>query len=432
MVETRKPCLRAVRQIIRCSRAQWLVWLAVTLIIAPFVPLRARGQGAVNTAALAPLPAPAQPPNIVSLSAGEQLGKDIFYDDTLSNPPGYACATCHNPQTAFTGPSSLVNRAAGPVPGVIPERFGRRNPQPIPYATFSPRGPYLTSAEGGTYVGGTFWDGRTPDTAMQARMPFLDQNEMANTPTGPYPPHAGGFSPGVARKLAARPYAGLFESFLAAMSSKLQPMNKYMLWRRRRWQCMKPRRRSTSSAPSMMPPPTGRRPCSFIRLPPPRKTDGVLFFGKAQCFECHSSTNARFRARKPRRARTHSRCIAMPTLGCQEIPEIPFMPTPTARPTRKAATHSARITLTTVSGANPNPAPDGTRFMEAQPGDIPQFDGLFKAPSLRNVDQRPYPGFVRSYMHNGVFKSLEEVVHFYNKRSVATNAAGQDRGIRLA
>jgi hypothetical protein len=64
-------------------------------------------------------------------------------------------------------------------------------------------------------------------------------------------------------------------------------------------------------------------------------------------------------------------------------------------------------------------------FMDAQPGDVPQFDGLFKAPGLRNVDQRPYPGFVRSYMHNGVFKSLEEVVHFYNKRSVATNAAGQ-------
>ena len=52
---------------------------------------------------------------------------------------------------------------------------------------------------------------------------------------------------------------------------------------------------------------------------------------------------------------------------------------------------------------------------------------MFKAPSLRNVDQRPYPGFVKSYMHNGVFKSLEEVVHFYNKRSVATNSVGQEK-----
>jgi cytochrome c peroxidase len=78
-------------------------------------------------------------------------------------------------------------------------------------------------------------------------------------------------------------------------------------------------------------------------------------------------------------------------------------------------------------GANPNPAPDGTRFMDVKPGDVPQFDGMFKATSLRNTDQRPSPGFVRSYMHNGVFKSLEEVVHFYNKRNVATNSLGQEK-----
>ena len=29
-------------------------------------------------------------------------------------------------------------------------------------------------------------------------------------------------------------------------------------------------------------------------------------------------------------------------------------------------------------------------------------------------------------MHNGVFKSLQEVVHFYNKRNIAVNAAGQE------
>jgi cytochrome c peroxidase len=77
-------------------------------------------------------------------------------------------------------------------------------------------------------------------------------------------------------------------------------------------------------------------------------------------------------------------------------------------------------------GSNPNPAPDGTRFMNTTPGDIPQFRGLFKAPSLRDVDLRPYPSFVKSYMHNGVFKSLEEIVHFYNKRNIATNADGDE------
>jgi cytochrome c peroxidase len=34
------------------------------------------------------------------------------------------------------------------------------------------------------------------------------------------------------------------------------------------------------------------------------------------------------------------------------------------------------------------------------------------------VDLRPGKGFPKAYMHNGVFKSLEEVVHFYNTRDV--------------
>jgi cytochrome c peroxidase len=45
-------------------------------------------------------------------------------------------------------------------------------------------------------------------------------------------------------------------------------------------------------------------------------------------------------------------------------------------------------------------------------------DGKFRVPTARNVDMRPGKGFTKAYMHNGVFKSLEEVVHFYNTRDV--------------
>jgi cytochrome c peroxidase len=31
---------------------------------------------------------------------------------------------------------------------------------------------------------------------------------------------------------------------------------------------------------------------------------------------------------------------------------------------------------------------------------------------------RPYPEFVKAFGHNGFFKSLEEIVHFYNTRDV--------------
>ena len=45
--------------------------------------------------------------------------------------------------------------------------------------------------------------------------------------------------------------------------------------------------------------------------------------------------------------------------------------------------------------------------------------GKHRTPTLRNVDKRPSPGFVKAFMHNGYFKSLKDVVHFYNTRDVA-------------
>jgi len=42
--------------------------------------------------------------------------------------------------------------------------------------------------------------------------------------------------------------------------------------------------------------------------------------------------------------------------------------------------------------------------------------GRHKTPTLRNVDLRPSRQFVKAYTHNGYFKSLKEIVHFYNVR----------------
>ena len=46
--------------------------------------------------------------------------------------------------------------------------------------------------------------------------------------------------------------------------------------------------------------------------------------------------------------------------------------------------------------------------------------GKHKVPTLRNVDKRPYPEFVKAFGHNGYFKSLEAITHFYNTRDVIT------------
>jgi cytochrome c peroxidase len=42
--------------------------------------------------------------------------------------------------------------------------------------------------------------------------------------------------------------------------------------------------------------------------------------------------------------------------------------------------------------------------------------GKHKVPTLRNVDLRPDPDDVKAFGHNGYFKSLEQIVHFYNTR----------------
>jgi cytochrome c peroxidase len=60
------------------------------------------------------------------------------------------------------------------------------------------------------------------------------------------------------------------------------------------------------------------------------------------------------------------------------------------------------------TGVNPNP--------EQWAMFAPQFYGKVQVPTLRNVDMRPRPGFVKAYMHNGYLKSLKAVVHFYNTR----------------
>ncbi|MEW6720324.1 MAG: cytochrome c peroxidase [Thermodesulfobacteriota bacterium] len=66
--------------------------------------------------------------------------------------------------------------------GVIPGRFGGRNAPSAAYASFSPDF-YFNEAEG-LWMGGQFWDGRALDLEEQARGPFLNPVEMNNTKQG--------------------------------------------------------------------------------------------------------------------------------------------------------------------------------------------------------------------------------------------------------
>jgi cytochrome c peroxidase len=62
----------------------------------------------------------------------------------------------------------------------------------------------------------------------------------------------------------------------------------------------------------------------------------------------------------------------------------------------------------------------------------PLFNGMFQTATLRNVDKRPRPDFVKDYMHNGYLKSLKEVVHFYNTSQALPRCAQGSPGEKVA
>lgn len=49
--------------------------------------------------------------------------------------------------------------------------------------------------------------------------------------------------------------------------------------------------------------------------------------------------------------------------------------------------------------------------------------GSVKTPTVRNVDKRKGKGFIKAYTHNGWFKSLESLIHFYNTAAIGRETA---------
>ena len=235
-----------------------------------------------------PLPAPTLSSDIVQLTPVEKLGKLMLYDSTLSNPPGYSCATCHVPETGFTGPNSEIKAFSGPQPGVVPGRFSNRKPQSYLYAAFSPVGPYYDSGLK-TWLGGGFWNGRVPDLATQALQPPLNPNEMANIPEGPYPPANGGYSPLLVQKLANRPYTPLFKQVYGQDGFQVfSPKQIYELfgeaiaaYESSGELCAFSSKYDASKY--------GTPPKNLYTLMASEERGRRLFFGQAQCSACHSS-----------------------------------------------------------------------------------------------------------------------------------------------
>jgi cytochrome c peroxidase len=306
----------------------------------------------------------------------EKLGQSLFFDTSLSQPAGVACAACHSSKVGWTGSDQLVNLTGAVYPGAVDTRFGNRKPPAAAYAGNSPKLHYVDSTTG--WIGGMFWDGRATGATLgdplaeQAQGPFLNPLEQNN-------PSAAA----VVAKVKASSYAQLFKavwgrSIFSHTTAAYTAIARSIAAFER-----SPKVSSFSSKYDAY-------LAGHARLTAAEKSGMALFTGKANCSNCHV----------PPLFTDYS----YDNLGIPKNPLNPFYSEPAVNPLGAAWVDDG------LGGYLKGAGYDASV-------DEPQL-GKFKVPTLRNVDKRPYPTFIKAYGHNGYFKSLWAVVHFYNTRDV--------------
>jgi cytochrome c peroxidase len=302
----------------------------------------------------------------------ENLGRAIFFDENLSINENLSCASCHGPEAGWTGPLAEINAHGAVYEGSILGAFGNRKPPSAAYATFSP---ILYMDKKGTFIGGNFWDGRATGeklgnpAADQAQGPFLNPKEQAL----PAPAE-------VVARVCAGSYADLFSEVWGAEACDNVDMAYDQI-------ALSIAAYESSSAVNAF---TSKYDYTFqgmAKLTKEQQKGFALFQGKGGCKACHpSGKGALFTD------------FTYDNLGIPKNPENP------------------------VYGYDPGYIDLGLGAYLETRSDYASFAeenmGKFKVATLRNVDLRPSNDFVKAYGHNGYFKSLEGIVHFYNTRDV--------------
>jgi cytochrome c peroxidase len=145
-----------------------------------------------------------------------------------------------------------------------------------------------------------------------------------------------------------------------------------------------------------------------------------LFTGKANCSQCHSASAS------PSLFTNYGTA----NIGTPRNPDLPYLNKDVADPLGYVANSMGPAYVDNGVGAYfDGQQPGSTPPTRLQMTLAPSYIGRFQVPTVRNVDKRPYPMFVRDYTHNGFFKSLNSIVHFYNTRDVlpqCTNPNAED------
>lgn len=108
------------------------------------------------------------------------FGKQLFNDNSLSKDGTQSCATCHNKAQAFidtrVNASSHDNAPAAVSLGQDGKSFGDINVASIAYAALAPE--FYFNKEEELFMGGLFLNGRAKNLVEQAKQPFLNPVEM--------------------------------------------------------------------------------------------------------------------------------------------------------------------------------------------------------------------------------------------------------------
>jgi cytochrome c peroxidase len=329
------------------------------------------------------------------LSFMATLGRDIFFDTSLSSSGKMACASCHSPEHAYGPPNDgpvMLGGAAMELPGA----------RAVPSLTYLDRQPNFSigpddlinetvtltqmaemgktadrvqktatqsaqSAKNIVPQGGLFWDGRADTLQMQATGPMLDPREMD-----------GGSIEAIAEKLRHAPYANKFAALFG--ENIFKPVNTNRLVDQAtfavgRYQLEEPSFHPYTSKYDYWLEGKARLSEAEMR--------GYRLFNdpdKANCAGCHTSQPSR-EGYPPRFTDTQYEALAAPrNAALVDTRDPSYFDLGACGPIRKDIT------------------------------DQTQFCGMFKTPSLRNTAVR------RTFFHNGVFHTLQEVMDFYNFR----------------
>ena len=341
------------------------------------------------------------------LTPEEQLGKSIFFDEDLSINKNQSCASCHGPETGWTGLDSDTNAHGSVYEGSISGRFGDRKPPSAAYATLSP---IFNIDKKGLFIGGNFWDGRATGeklgnpAADQAQGPFLNPVEQALPDsacvvylvcTASYPVS---FEEVWGEGACDISWPTDVESTCLAESSAVSLSDDDRAKSNTAYDNIalsiatyedSPEVNAFSSKYDF----TFNKSSNKAKLFNEEQKGLDLFWGKGKCAKCHilGGKNALFTD------------FTFDNLGLPQNPENP-------------------------AGMAPAFADSGLGgFLKnaGYPEEVYQEEwGKHKVPTLRNVDLRPDATFVKAYGHNGYFKSLEGIVHFYNTRDAKPECPG--------